>query len=74
MLFYLFYNVYFENSAIQFNIGLCIPSTCSPILITHIIENQLQSQINVPVSLVIQEKNCYVSEKKSFSEIEIFAM
>lgn len=64
----------YNFSGPQFSIGLCIPDSCSPVFISKIIEQAIQSQINSPLSVMLSEQSCYENEHKELSGVEIFAM
>lgn len=62
------------STAIGFNIGICIPSTCSPIFLQDIIETQIQLKINFPIAVSLIEDNCYDNAPLEYNGVDIFAM
>lgn len=59
---------------VGFNIGICIPNTCSPEFIAGTIEERVQGQIDFPISVSLIEENCYDDEPIHFTGADIFAM
>lgn len=57
-----------------FNLGICVPNTCSPKFVNKLIENVIQSQVNLPVNVFLSEERCYEVKTVPYSEMEIFAM